>query len=189
MESEEFSLSKITGKIINKMQKSTNLPFSSMVFIFYLIIKFSNNGVFLKELEDIFYNFKTANDNGFFSSIILWLFSFIEYLGNIIFNIILSDTGLFIIGVIVLALSVFTHLVQYKRFKLSSYSVNLLIFIIELVFAAIIEYWIFYLLVCELFICEKVDLFDNPNWFKSSITILYILSVLIYSFVTKVIKK
>lgn len=189
MESEEFILSKINEKIINKIQKSTNLPFSSMVFIFYLIIKFSNNGVFLKELKDIFYNFKTSNDNGVISSIILWLLSFIEYLGNVIFNIILSDTGLFIIGIIVLVLSVFTHLVQYKRFKLSSYSVNLLIFIIELVFAIIIKYWTFYLLVCELTTSNKINLFDDINFLKSSITILYILLVLKDSFVTKVIKK
>ena len=33
MESEEFSLSKITEKIINRIQKSTNLSFSSTIFI------------------------------------------------------------------------------------------------------------------------------------------------------------
>lgn len=189
MESEEFSLSKTTEKIINKIQKSTNLPFSSIVFIFYLIIKFSNNGVFLKKLEDIFYNFKTSNDNGFFPSIILFLFSFIEYLGNIIFNIILSNTGLLIIAIIVLVLSVFTHLVQYKVFKLGSYSVKLLTFIIKLVFATIIKYWVFYLLVCELSTYKNIDLFDKDNWIKSSFAIFYILLTIKDTFITKVIKK
>lgn len=186
MESEEFSLSKITEKIINKIQKSTNLPFSSIVFIFYLIIKFSNNGVFLKELEDIFYNFKTANDNGFISSIILWLLSFVEYLGSFIFNKILSNTGLLIIAFIVVVLFVFA---QYKQSEIGGYSGKLLIFIIELVFATIIKYWVFYLLVCELSTYKNIDLFDKDNWIKSSFDIFYILLTIKDTFITKVIKK
>lgn len=50
---------------------------------------------------------------------------------------------IFIFVIIAIALLIFTYLVECKKSKLAGYSVNLLIFIIKLVFVAVIKYWIF----------------------------------------------